>query len=784
MPVAHKHSTCDYCGLAFHGNGFASDSGGRFCCYGCYLVQKIIGRHDDPEDADQSRGGNVAAWIILRLGIGAFLSMNVMMISLILYTSSSRELGQSTISGMRWALLLLSTPAVLILASPFVLSGVRSALSGRFGTDALIMTGSLAAYGVSAGHVITGQGQVYFDTATMLLVLVTLGRLLEASAKHRAAAAIKSAVDLIPRTSRLLRDGRELEIPSEELQVGDEVLVKPGERIPADGLIVSGDCLLEESAFTGESVPRSCSPGDSVFGGSTNCDGLIVVRVRAVEADSMLAGIREMVYAAHRGSIPFQGIVDRATAVLTPVIWGTSLCAAGYWWFAHHDLQHAGLSALAVLVVACPCALGVAAPLASAVAISRAARAGVLARSGKTLERMAQVRKVFLDKSGTLTTGEFTIEDILAGRDTDPDKVLAWAASLEYGSEHVIGRSIVNAAMASGITLGRIDDFRAHPGHGVSGTVILGGTNKFVTVGSEELLGRAHIWPDELGSVRAGALASIPFPLEKDCTGWESLPNEFSKFQSASTHSSESMQTGCLPAGGNDPAPSPPPSRGGGIQARPETDARSRAFVGWDGHVQAVIMLNETLRSQGRELVQSLKDRHIESALISGDREAPASRLACTLGVETLFSGCTPEEKVAVIRAAREGSAAPVVAMVGDGINDAPALAEADVGIAVGSGTDLARQSSDVILLGDDLSRIPWLIDLSRLTCRIIRQNLWWAFGYNAIAVSLAFAGLLHPLMAALAMILSSASVLGNSMRLLRAKVTPEVSASVVGGIS
>lgn len=687
-----QHYQCDYCGLWFSGSGYSPDNEHRFCCYGCYLVQRIAGAQGDE---------GIAAWILIRLGAGAFLAMNVMMLSLVLYADSTAALGLSSVRDLHWALLILSTPAAVILAGPFLLAGLKNLRRGRVSTDALILTGSLAAYGVSTLHVIRGSGHVYYDTATMLLLIVTLGRLIEASAKNRTSRAVREMCELTPQMARVLLDGREVDVPCAEVRKGDLLAVKPGERIPADGRIMRGTCLVEESAFTGEARPRSCSPGDTVFGGSVNHDGLITVEATAVGAESLVAQIQEMVLRAQRERAPVERMAERAATAFVPIVWLLALGAAAYWGVVRSDPERAGMSALAVLVVACPCALGIATPIATCLAIGKAARMGVLIGSGEVLERLPSVRRVFLDKTGTLTLNDLRVSEIyVISRGISELEALAWAAPLEAGSEHAIARAIVNAARSRGVPQGDVTDFRVFPGLGVSGTVGVNGDSRRVTVGSLRLLRQEHQVPPGLGLVD-------------------------------------------------------------------DREPLTTAYVGWDGEVRAAISLSDRARPEARGTIDRLRAEGLRIVMISGDREAPTKRLASEIGIHDVLYECTPAEKVSAIRKAREARAG-AIAMVGDGINDAPALAEADVGIATGGGADLARQSSDVTLLGDDLSRIPEVLKLARTTYGIIRQNLCWAFGYNLIAICLAFTGLVHPLIAAIAMVGSSLSVIANSMRLLR----------------
>lgn len=635
--------------------------------------------------------------MILRLGIGAFLAMNVMMISLVLYTVSPRELGPSAVQGLRWAMLILATPAVIILGVPFVRCGTRDLLGLRVGTDALAATGSFAAYLVSSIHVITHRGEVYFDTGTMLLLIMTLGRLLEASAKSRTSRTIKEMMSLTPETARVTRDGDEVEIKAGELSAGDVMLVKPGERVPADGTILSGNCLIEEAAFTGEAAPRSCSPGDSVFGGSIDCDGVITVEAQAVGQDTLAARIEDMVTQAKRDRAPVERLAEKVAGVFVPAVWVAAACSGAYWTFIAHDASKAWMSALAVLVVACPCALGLATPMATCLAAGKAARRGILIRSGAVLERLPHIRRVFFDKTGTLTVGFLNVCDIRTTGGVTVEDALRWAAPLEAASGHLIGQAVAAKAAESAPGEATLLGFSTIPGYGVQAEVTACGETRRVTIGSLALLTREHELPPELALSEA-----------------------------------ENQMTA--------------------------------AYIGWGDKVQAVVLLSDAARPEGGEVIAALKRDGIRPAVVSGDRQEPVQRLAGELGIDEIYAECSPEDKAALVAKARGTG----LAFVGDGINDAPALSGADVGIAIGTGTDLARESGHVVLLGDDLSRIPEVISLARFTYRIIRQNLLASFGYNTIALVLACMGFVHPLIAALAMLASSLCVISNSLRIGR----------------
>ena len=660
-----------------------------FCCYGCSLAWRIVG--------DQNEAGTPAL-ILVRLGVAGFLAMNVMMISLLLYSDAIAGIGSQAVSAFRIALAVLSAPVMLLLGLPFLSGAGRELRRGLPSMASLIAVGAFTGFGVSVVHVLQGRGHIYFDTATMLLVLTTFGKLLEASAKADAAKQLKALLELEPVIAHLLAGEEERDVPAHKLLPGHRVRVRPGEKIPADGLIRAGETSVQEAIVTGEFQPRPAGPGDTVLGGSANGEGEITVEVTAAAGDSRAAQIRRLAEEAQARRAPVERIAARTARVFVPMTIMVAAAAFGFWLW-RGEAARAGMSALAVLVVACPCALGLATPLAITAALGRAAREGVLIRSGEALEELARVEEVLLDKTGTLTKGRPVVKEIVC---CDPEcsegETLSWLASLESSSEHVIGRALGGAAREAGLRLGTVEGFRAFPGRGAAGEVALGGERRRVIAGSLDFLGSQQV----------------------DCSETRELP-----------------------------------------AVAPEA---TLVFVAWGGRLRARVSLSDSLREDAPAAVQRLRQLGLRVALLTGDRRAAAERLAREAGVEEVTADCLPEQKLAEVRAHRRRGV--VVAVVGDGINDAPALAEADVGIAMGGGADLAREAGDIALLGEGLLRIPWMVGLSRHTYRIIRQNLGWAFGYNLVAMGFAFAGLLHPLIAALAMLGSSLFVLHNSLRL------------------
>ncbi len=672
--------SCSHCGLPV-----ASPLRGRgervFCCYGCYLVSRVVG-------AEGERG--VHAWHILRLSIGALLAMNVMMISLLLYTGEAEP---SSVPVFRWVMLALATPAMLVLGYPFLLGAAGEVARRRFSLDTLIAVGSFTAFLVSAVNTVRGSGHVYFDTATMLPLLVTFGKVIEATAKTRTGRLVRGLETLLPGTALRLEPGGETrEVPLDALQAGDHLRVRPGERLPADGRIVEGQTVIEEAAFTGEAEPRRCGPGDPVLAGTVNGAGPLVVCAERVGEDLLLRRIIAMVEDARQRAAPSERLAERAASAFVPGVFLLAL-GAGLAWAMAAGAAKGGLVALAVMVVACPCAMGIATPLATALAIGRAARAGALVRGGDVLERLGTLDTVCFDKTGTLTTGHLAVQRVVAlDAGASEDDVLGWLAGLELGSEHAVARAVAAEAKARALEGATPSGVHIFPGQGIRGHVTWRGATQEAVAGTPSFVG-------------GDAEAALP------------------------------------------------------------GDARATAVaVAWGGRARGVVFLADAPRPDAAEAVRRLQEVGVATVLLSGDRAEAASAIAGRVSIRHVEAPLRPDDKVAWLRSrAAQGHS---VGMVGDGINDAPALAAADVGIALGAGTDLARQAGHAVLLGDRLVCVPWLIALSLRTRRIVRQNLAWAFGYNAVALAAAAAGVLHPLLAAVAMVVSSVTVLSNSARI------------------
>ncbi|MCY2928976.1 MAG: cation-translocating P-type ATPase [Planctomycetota bacterium] len=677
-----RRYSCVHCGLPVRGvEGL--DPEAVYCCYGCRLAARIVG----------GREGSGHAWTLLRLGVGAFLAMNVMMISLLLYTHSPEK---QAVPFFRWAMLALATPAMAILGYPFLTGAWQELRRRRLSLDALIAVGSFAAFAVSAVNTARGVGHVYYDTATMLPLLVTFGKLLEAAAKSRTGRLVHGLETLLPdRATRLGEAGPEA-VSLDALRAGDLLRVLPGQRLPADGVIVEGVTTIESAAFTGESRPRVHSPGDAVIAGTVNGEGPLVVRAAAVGADLLLRRIIDMVEQARTEPSRAERIAHRAAAVFTPAVLALAALSAAAWGFAG-DARQACFVALSVLVVACPCAMGIAAPLATALAVGAAARRGALVRGGDLLERLGGLPTIFFDKTGPLTEGAAQVTAVETfDPSIDDRELLTWPAGLESASGHSLARAIRAEAAARGLPAGSVHDVTIAPGEGLTGTVTIAGESRRVFAGSGRYV---------------ESLVAAP------------------------------------PAAGDPPA-----------QA-------TQVFVGWDGLLRGRVLLADAVRPDAARAVEQLQRMGVECVLLTGDEEPCARAVADAVGIARVLARCRPDEKMRHIASA--AGAGGTVGFVGDGVNDAPALAAAGVGIALGAGSDLARQAGGVLLISNDLLHVPWLISLSRRTGRLIRGNLAWAFFYNALALAAAAAGVLHPLLAALAMVVSSLTVLANSLRLV-----------------
>jgi Cu2+-exporting ATPase/Cu+-exporting ATPase len=645
-----------------------------------------------------------AARTLSRLMLNAFLSMMVMALSLALYSDFFFEdwgaSGQSVRAMLQAIAMLFATPAVLLLALPILEDAVFTwQVYRRLTQSALIAGGTLAAYGLSVYATFTGQGHAYFETAVMTLLLVTVGRWLDARTQVEGNKALTDLLARAPQEATLLAaDGRESRVPVDHLHAGQQLRVRPGENFAVDGQVISGEGSVNQASITGENAPVYKGPGDTVYAGATNLDGGFIIAATHVGEDRVMGKLVRLLEEARLHRAPIERLADKVAGYFTPTVITLALLTFGYWTW-QVNLERGLMTALAVLLIACPCALGIATPLAIWSALGRAAQKGVLIRDSLTLEKLSRVRQVYFDKTGTLSTGQPALVETvsqLPGH-TPERRLLQLAASLEQNSEHPLGRAIVAAAQAQALPLLPVEGFRARPGLGVEGRV----AGQPVVIGSGRLVEQVGL--------------GMSTPLQQ-------------------------------------------------ARTRLEAAGHTVVYVGGNGQVWGLLGLAETIRPGAAQTLAHLSRRGLAVTVLTGDSHAAGAALSRALGV-AVQSELLPHQKVETIEQAE--TAGPT-AMIGDGLNDAPALARAGVGIAMGCGADVTREAADASLLGDDLGQIDWMFHLAHRTYRTIGWNLAWAFVYNVGGVALAMAGLLHPVLAAAAMVVSSAMVVGNSLRVYR----------------
>jgi Cu+-exporting ATPase len=633
-------------------------------------------------------------------------------------------------SWMNWLLFALATPVQFYVGWDYYQGGWKSLRNGSANMDVLVAMGSSVAYGYSIVVMIalalgsTAAGtHLYFDTAALIITLIKLGKLLEAKAKGETSAAIKELMGLQPKTARIVRDGVDVDVPIAQVDVDDIVLVRPGERIPVDGVVVDGRSAVDESMLTGESMPVEKAPGDEVVGATINKEGALRFRATKVGAQTALARIVRLVQEAQGSKAPIQRLADQVSAVFVPTIIAIAFATFLVWWLAvGAGFTPALIRLVAVLVIACPCALGLATPTAVMVGTGKGAKMGVLFRSASALERAHKLRVVVVDKTGTVTKGEPAVREIVArvpaavsggGAEEGEGWLLRLTASAERRSEHPLATAVVREAEARGLGVTEPDAFSAIPGRGVTASV----EGHDVVVGTRRLL-------DERGISLNG------------------LADE---------------------------------------AGRMEREARTPLWVAVDGEAVGLMAVADAVKDGSRDAVAALHARGLRVVMLTGDNRHTAEAIAREVGIDEVRAEVLPDQKARVVKELQEGGA--LVAMVGDGINDAPALVQADVGIAIGTGTDVAMEAADVTLMRGDLRSVPEALGLSSATMRTIKQNLFWAFFYNIILIPVAagalypFAALpmvlreLDPILAALAMATSSVTVVGNSLRLRRARI-------------
>ncbi len=620
----------------------------------------------------------------------------------------------------QWLQMILCAPVVGWAGWPFFQRAYRAAKSWHANMFTLIALGTAAAFVFSAVATIApsiipatfrhnGQAQVYFEAAAMITVLVLLGQVLELRARKKTGAAIRELISLAPETARVIRNGQESEIPLHEVQTGDELRIKPGDKIPVDGTIIDGQSTVDESMLTGESMPVAKHAGDSVIGGTVNQTGGFRMQAESVGDATMLSRIIDLVSHAQRSRAPIQSLADRVAGYFVPAVVLAAIIAFALWaWLgpAESRLAFALISAVSVLIIACPCALGLATPMSVMVGIGRGAHSGVLIKNAEALQRLEHVQTIIVDKTGTLTEGKPRVTEIRSVGDLTDDDVLSLTAAVESGSEHPLANAIVNAAREHQLQIPSVTDFQSETGGGVSGIV----DGLRVVVGTAKFLDNVGILITE-----------------------------------------ETQQTAQ------------------DLEAQGQTVVR----IARDGQMVGLIAIADTIKDSTPQAIKDLHELGLRVQMMTGDNERVAASVAQQLQIDDYSAGMTPEDKHQQVRQLVQSGVS--VAMAGDGINDAPALAAADVGIAMGTGTDVAIESADVTLLKGDLRGIVKAVRLSRAMMRNVRQNLVFAFVYNAAGVPIA-AGALYPLLgvwldpmiAAAAMSLSSVSVIGNALRLRR----------------
>ncbi len=695
--VAGSNSACDYCGLPVIGSDGPSDEP-EFCCFGCRFASAIMRERDDD---------TTARWTLTRLGLSIFFSMNVMVFTMAMWSQDiyGEEVGRLSKSFhdlFRYLCLLLALPVISMLGIPLFGHAWQNLRRGRLSSELLIAIGVTAAFVFSAISVARGTGQIYFEVACMVLVLVTLGRWLEATGRLKATAALEKLENLLPRAARKVRSHIERIVPTNSLVPGDYIRVRAGERIPVDCRIQNGCTHVDEQLFTGESLPVARGTGDDLIGGTVNIEGDIVGEVTAGPHEGSFGRMLEVLRAAR--SIPgqYQRLADRVAQWFVPAV--ALFAAIVFLAYAEKGILPAVMCALSVVLIACPCALGLATPLAVWSALSHAARHQVLFRNGAALERLAEVKAVRFDKTGTLSDGSPSLTGYTIESPADEDRVLSVAWQLTESSTHVFSQSIAKALEHKGIRedgVVQLKDIQTIPGQGVEATLL----------------------DDD------GRPASVRLGSDKFIDVNETLCSDDIR---------QSLET----------------ARHNGVAI---------VLLAWRGRVRSLFLMEESLRTETVSAIESCKKLGLDLAVLTGDQQRRAKRLADTLQIPVLGE-LSPTDKSEEIQRAR--LAVGPTAMVGDGINDAPAMAYSDVGIALGCGADITRDSASVCIISDDLDRIPWAIDLARSTRRVVRQNLFWAFGYNSIGMTLAAIGLLNPAIAALLMVVSSVIVIVNSLRL------------------
>ncbi len=715
--VEHRMARDPVCGMMVdRATALQSDIDGRtfyFCSSGCQRTFEA----PDEELRRMKRRVTIALTGVLVLAIlrvAVFLGL----------AAGATLLTWAPIDALPWFtwgvwMMILVTPVQFIGGASFYKGAFQALRRRAINMDLLVALSTSVAYFYSAIVVFApdilpvkvGEREVYFDVSAIIIAFVLLGKYMEDIIKRKSSAAVRKLMDLRPATARVLRDGQEMEVPAETLEVGELIVVRPGEKIPTDGEVVDGSSAVDEKLMTGESLPVDKRPGDSVIGGTVNATGSFRFRAGRVGSDTALSQIISLVQQAQGSSAQIQRVADRVTVYFVPAVVIVAFGSFAGWWLAG-DLPQAVLSFIAVLIIACPCALGIATPAALMVGVGKGAEAGILIRGAEYLEQALRLTTVVFDKTGTLTRGEPAVTDIvplaITGPDTaiSADRLVQLAADAELRSEHPLGEAIVRRAGMAADPVPEPDSFDAIPGCGVrvevDGTVVLLGNRRLMTRNTIEVITEVE-------------------------------------------HQLRAL----------------------------ERDGKTAMLIAIDQRLAGIIAVADTIQDNAADAVTALQGEGIQVVMLTGDNEQTARAIARQVGIERVIANVLPEDKAREIQRLRD--AGEIVAMVGDGINDAPALATANIGIAIGSGSDVAKETGGLILIRDDLRDVAVAIRLSRVTMRKIRQNLFWAFGYNVAAIPIAAAGFLNPIIAAAAMALSSLSVIANSATLKRLRLEREL---------
>ena len=698
MSTVDSTRYCAFCGLplasSFSLGGQRSQEEIDYCCSGCRTVA-------DVQQAEGEQG--VLANSLTRLGLAIFFTMNVMVFTMALWSrdiypdqSFANALADNLRDVFRWASLIFSLPVLWLLGGP-IAAGVWSAMRRRaITTDLLVLLGVGAAYGYSIVSVLRDQGHVYFEVGAMVLVFVSLGRWFEAKGKRRTGESLDALTELLPATVRRLNEAGEFrEVARSEVVTGDVLRVLPGERFPVDGSIISGQANVDQQMVTGESTPVTKTADDQIYSGTLNIDGDVRVKVSATDGKETVSRLVEMIRTARSVKGQHELLADKIATWFVPGVCAIAL-AAGWYHGQTRGLDQGILAGLAVALIACPCALGLATPMAIWTALGRAAECGVLFRSGRIIQELASVRAACFDKTGTLTNGHPRIVEMQITQGTDVERFINLAGSLGLGSTHPLSHAIVTFVHKELPATTKFEDFSVET---LSGKGLRTEKSEFGTalMGSQRLMGDENCrWPEDLLS-----------KLDK-------------------------------------------------------CESKQFVYVAWDGVVRGFFVAQESVRKEAFKALQDCRELELELCLITGDHASRAQVIGKELGLTTQ-SELLPGDKLNAVDTLRK---AKKVAMIGDGLNDAPALAAAHVGVALGCGADVSRDAAGVCLLGDDLRRFPWAVGLARMTNRIVKQNLFWAFAYNCVGIALAASGKLNPIWAAVAMAISSLLVIANSLRL------------------